>query len=123
MINISNFWKYILIAIVVLNVFTMILLSRKADIKMDGIRFTTPEINISEKGIKDDLINRATILDIKGVKGGKIAFNNPDKINILSEKWVMAYFDDGHIDGLVLLEYKIESSGKISWRVIDVYLY
>jgi hypothetical protein len=119
----SNFWKYILTALVVLNVFTMILLSRKADIKMDGIRFTTPEINISEKGIKDDLINRATILDIKGVKGGKIAFNNPDKINILSEKWVMAYFDDGHIDGLVLLEYKIESSGKISWRVIDVYLY
>ena len=119
----SNFSKYIITALVILNIFTMILLIRKADIKMDGIRFTTPEINISEKGIKDDLINRAAVLDIKGVKGGKISFNDRERINILNDKWVMAYFDDGHIDGSVLLEYKIEIDGKISWRVIDVYLY
>ena len=101
----------------------MILLIRKSDIKRDGIRFTTPEINITGDTIKKDLIKNVQQLNIEGVNGGTIAFNNSDKINIINEKWVVAYFDDGHIDGNLLLEYKIESNGKIIWRVVDKYLY
>ena len=119
----SNKWKYAVTLLIILNLFTLILLIRKADVKMEGIRFTTPEVNIDGETIKNDLIKHASLLKIEGVNGGKIAFNSPDKINILNEKWVMAYFDDGHIDGVAIFEYKVESNGEISWRVIDEYLY
>ena len=115
--------KYIISALIVLNIFTLILLMRKTDIKMEGIRFTTPEININGEVIKNDLIKNTEKFEIEGVKGGTVKFNNLDKINIINEKWVIAYFDDGHIDGEILLEYKIESNGKIIWRVVDKYLY
>jgi hypothetical protein len=119
----SKISKYIIAVLIILNMFTFILLMRKSDIKIDGIRFTTPEININGEIIKNDLVKNTEKFEIEGVKGGKVQFNNLDRINILNEKWVMAYFDDGHIDGEILLEYIIDSNGQIIWRTIDKHLY
>jgi len=38
---------------------------------------------------------------------------------ILTNKWVLAYFEDGHICGYVILEYDVNKEGNISWKVID----
>jgi hypothetical protein len=42
-----------------------------------------------------------------------------DGIHILNEKWVFAYFEDGHIAGAMLLRYEIDEDGNIGWEVLD----
>lgn len=69
-----------------------------------------------------DLQNHPQLIPYKGVLGGTMAFGFPDKIYILTEKYVLAYFEDGHIAGWMLLQYAVAKRGKITWRVIDSYL-
>ncbi len=71
------------------------------------------------KQIKEDLMSKPEIIEIKGIKGGKIDFYDSRNIYILNSKWVYAFFEDGHIAGSVLLEYTI-NNGKINWQVIKV---
>ena len=71
------------------------------------------------KQIKEDLMSKPEIIEIKGIKGGKIDFYDSRNIYILNSKWVYAFFEDGHIAGSVLLEYTI-NNGKIKWQVIKV---
>jgi hypothetical protein len=35
---------------------------------------------------------------------------------------VLAYFEDGHIAGWMLLEYQVARGGRITWRRIDSYV-
>jgi len=42
-----------------------------------------------------------------------------DEIYVLTSKWVLAYFEDGHIAGKILLEYSVGDNGAISWQVIQ----
>ncbi len=84
---------------------------------------------LREKGLKDpvkeiraDLMNRNELIPYKGVLGGTMRFASEIDIHILSTRWVRAYFEDGHIDGWMLLEYHISEEGTISWEVIDSYL-
>ena len=37
---------------------------------------------------------------------------------VVSNKWVLAHFDDGHRGGTLLLEYTVEN-GTIEWTVLD----
>jgi hypothetical protein len=60
------------------------------------------------------------MIPFKGVLGGKMAFLK-EKIFIISDRWVLAYFEDGHINGNMLLSYSVKN-GNISWKVIDSYL-
>lgn len=71
--------------------------------------------------IIDDLMKHNELIPYKGVLGGTMGFYFKNKIYVLSDKWVLAYFDDGHIGGYMLLNYKWSNKG-FSWRVIDSYL-
>mgnify|MGYP001501440579 CR=1 FL=1 len=73
--------------------------------------------------IVNDLIKHYDLIPYKGVLGGKMGFYFEDKIYVLSDKWVFAYFEDGHINGYMLLNYSIDNSKNISWKVIDSYLF
>jgi hypothetical protein len=84
---------------------------------------------LKRKGLKDpvkdialDLMRHDELIPYEGVLGGKMGFYSEEGIWILTERWVLAYFEDGHIGGYMLLEYEVSSDGKISWRVIDSYL-
>lgn len=85
--------------------------------------------DLKKKGLKNpvadliaDLQAHPELVPYKGVLGGTMAFGFPEKIYILTEKYVLAYFEDGHIAGWILLEYGVARGGKITWRVIDSYL-
>lgn len=72
--------------------------------------------------IISDLIKHNELIPYDGVLGGKMGFYSKEKIFVLSDKWVYAYFDDGHINGYMLLSYNV-NNGNISWKVINSYLF
>lgn len=74
------------------------------------------------KDLKTDLMKHPELIPYPGVLGGTMGFYFEDKIWILTKKWVLAWFDDGHIGGYILLEYKVSDDGEVSWKVIDSYL-
>jgi hypothetical protein len=69
--------------------------------------------------LRDDLIANPDLICISGVLGGRMGFFFRDGIQILNRRWVFAYFEDGHIEGSMLLKYEIGENGKISWDVLD----
>jgi hypothetical protein len=73
------------------------------------------------KDLRDDLVGHAGIINLDAVHGGKMGFYFRDGITILNERWVFAYFEDGHIAGALLLKYEIDPDGKITWHVLDEY--
>jgi len=81
--------------------------------------------NLKEEGLtvedlKKALRERPDLINHKPVLGGTMFF--PEKgIRVLTDKWILAEFEDGHILGYALIEYQVKS-GKISFRVIDSYV-
>ncbi|MDF2591799.1 MAG: hypothetical protein K0S75_1265 [Clostridia bacterium] len=85
---------------------------------------------LKEKGLKDpekdlklDLMKRQDLIPYKAVLGGEMGVYSEANIHIISAKWAAAYFDDGHINGIMLLKYNIQKDGKIRWYVMDSFLY
>ncbi len=68
--------------------------------------------------LKRDLLNRDDLIDHDGVLGGTMRFSSPDEIRILNSRWVLAFFEDGHIRGTMLLEYDVLREGEIDWKVL-----
>lgn len=80
---------------------------------------------LKEKGLinpvedlRNDLIKEGALIKRKGVLGGSMGFYLPEAIHVLNENWVMAYFEDGHIAGVLLLKFDVQN-GEISWEVLD----
>ncbi len=90
---------------------------------------TAYDINqLKKKGLADpvedlrnDLMNSAELIPLEGVLGGTMQFYR-NQIYVLTDRWVLAYVDDGHVAGYVWLEYTVSSGGDIAWRVKDSYL-
>ncbi|OKL39857.1 hypothetical protein [Pontibacter flavimaris] len=80
---------------------------------------------LKRKGLKNpetDLMNdlnrkQEELLSTKGVLGGTMAIRDT---RILNDRYAMAYYEDGHIGGYMLLKYEVKD-GRISWTVIDDY--
>ena len=103
-----------------------------ADLKLQNLpQLQKFEIEqLKQKGLKDpvmdlksDLMKRSDLIPYKGVVGGTMGFYSEENIHIISSKWAAAYFNDGHIGGIMLLKYNIQKDGKIRWYVVDSYLY
>ncbi len=78
---------------------------------------------LKEHGLKDpvadlkaSLTENTSIIPQEGVLGGTNRVFE-DKIFVLNRKWVLAYFEDGHNVGNILLSYRV-NNGKITWKVI-----
>jgi hypothetical protein len=107
----------------------------KGDIqKREDIIRTQPKLEesiikeLKRKGFKGDsqeiisnLIKHSELIPYEGVLGGTMGFYDESRIYVLTDQWVLASFNDGHIDGYMLLKYNL-SNGKILWKVIDSYL-
>jgi len=69
-----------------------------------------------EATLKNDLMKKqSSLLPVKGSAGGSMSIKD---IRILNDTYAMAYFEDGHNGGNMVLKYTI-SNGKISWKVLD----
>jgi len=81
---------------------------------------------LKELGIKDpekelfnDLNKQKKIIPYEGILGGTMKIYN---ILVINRKWVVAYFEDGHIGGKLMLQYKIKNDEKIEWELIDSWI-
>lgn len=71
------------------------------------------------KEIRNDLIASPGLIARPGVLGGEMGFYFRDGIHILNHRWVFAYFEDGHVEGAMLLRFEIGDDGNIEWQVLD----
>ena len=85
------------------------------------------EYLLSETGIDDytiieeDLYARgADVIEHDGVLGGTMYFT---EVRVLSDRWVYASFEDGHIMGRGLYEYVVNDDGSFRWNVIVEEMY
>jgi len=84
---------------------------------------------MQKKGLKDpvndiisDLKQHRELIPFGATMGGIMNFYDSSKIWILTNKWVLAYFEDGHKGGYLLLEYEVAAGGKFIWKVLASYL-
>ena len=80
---------------------------------------------MKKAGLKDplndiisDLKRHRELIPYEGSMGGTMNFLGPSKMWILTKKWVLAYFEDGHNGGYLLLEYNITKGGGIHWTIL-----
>lgn len=80
---------------------------------------------LKRKGLKNpevDLMNdlmrkQKSLLTASGSMGGTMAIRD---IRILNDRHALAYFEDGHNGGYMLLRYTVEN-GSITWNKLDSY--
>ncbi len=81
---------------------------------------------IEKKGITDptlitnDLMNKPELIAHDGVLGGTMKFS---QVYLITDQWAFARFDDGHILGSGLYQYKISNDHSITWKLIKSMLY
>jgi hypothetical protein len=89
---------------------------------LDIAQLSRQGISDPEEDLASDLMQHRELIPYAGVMGGTMGFYSKKAIHILSSRWVLAAFEDGHIGGHMLLEYRVDPGGKIHWRVIEAYL-
>lgn len=72
--------------------------------------------------LKEDLVNRDDLIPVDGVLGGTMRVYSTDQIRILPGRYVFAVFEDGHIQGNLILQYEVKD-GQISWKIIESSLF
>lgn len=76
--------------------------------------------NIGINNPKDFIIKslraKPEIIPIKGVLGGTMRFGN---VEILSHKWIIADFDDGHILGSAIFRYYLNDKKELEFQLIE----
>jgi len=75
-----------------------------------------------KEDLATDLMQHRELIPYKGVLGGTMGFYSQKDIHVLTSRWVLASFEDGHIGGHILLEYAVSRGGAIQWKVISAYL-
>jgi len=71
--------------------------------------------------LKMDLMNKSDMIPFEGTLGGTMHFYE-EMIYVLTGRWVLAYFEDGHRAGYMLLGYEVNTGGEITWDVIEAYI-
>lgn len=67
--------------------------------------------------IKNALRKRPELIPLKAVLGGTMRFGN---IQILSDKWLIADFNDGHIEGKALYKYELKSNNTMEYQLLEM---
>lgn len=66
--------------------------------------------------ISNDLSKHTTLIPVKPVLGGNMAFA---RISLLGDRWAIASFEDGHVGGSMVLKYSLQDTS-LRWKVLDV---
>ena len=73
-----------------------------------------------ESELKADLLaNQKMLLKQPGTMGGTMAIRD---VRILNGRYALAYFEDGHKGGHMVLRYEVKPGGHVSWTVLDEYM-
>ena len=88
----------------------------------DVVQLKKKGLSNLEENLATDLMRHKELIPYKGVMGGSMGFYSKQDIRVLTSRWVLASFEDGHIGGQTLLEYDVSPGGEIQWKVISAYL-
>jgi len=88
----------------------------------DGGELQKKGLSRLEEALTTDLMGHRELIPYEGVMGGTMGFYSKENIHVLTARWVLASFEDGHIGGHMLLEYAVSPGGEIRWKVISAYL-
>ena len=72
--------------------------------------------------LKQDLMEKTDLISFDGILGGTMKIYQEEQIILLPGFYAMAVFEDGHIQGGMLLEYEV-AMGEIKWTVIKTKLF
>lgn len=82
----------------------------------DGKSLKAIGISDPENFIKEALDENSQIIPLEAVLGGKMHFNN---IQLLGSEWLIADFEDGHIQGKALYKYTISEKSEVKFELIE----
>ena len=68
-----------------------------------------------EAYIQNALREKTDLIPMDAVLGGTMHYNN---IQLLGNNWLIADFEDGHVYGKALFEYKISNRNKLNFKII-----
>ena len=83
---------------------------------MEAAKAAVPGLLFSEDFIKDQLRKRKDLIPIEGVLGGSMRYTS---FRILSKHWIMAVYEDGHIQGASLLRFDAEKDSTLKFKTLD----
>ena len=85
------------------------------DKDFNGIQFTRQGIANPEEFVENALRKRADLIPFEAVLGGTMRYG---KIQLLGNKWLIADYNDGHIQGRSIYEYRINDKKEISFKIL-----
>lgn len=85
------------------------------DKDFNGSHFTRQGITNPEKFMENALRKRADLIPSEAVLGGTMIYG---KIQLLGNKWVIADYSDGHIQGRSIYEYKLNDKTALTFKVL-----
>jgi hypothetical protein len=84
--------------------------------EIDGTMFENSNTQDFKKTIENSLREKVTLIPTKATLGGKMEFEN---IEILSYKWLIADYSDGHVYGKSLFSYQLVNGKNFEFQLID----
>lgn len=82
----------------------------------EGATFTEKGIDNPKIAIEKALREKPELIPLEAVLGGTMRFGN---IEILSDKWVIADYDDGHVTGKSFYRYKLSKNKTFAFELVD----
>jgi hypothetical protein len=86
------------------------------DEELQSNDFLKKGIKDSKNFIENSLRNKPELIPLKAVLGGSMNFGN---IQILGNKYIIADYSDGHIEGKSIYIYKLNNKGNLEFEVVD----
>lgn len=85
------------------------------DKDFNGSHLTRQGITNPEKFVENELKKRTDLIPSEAVLGGTM---NYGKIQLLGNKWVIADYNDGHIQGRTIYEYRLNNKKVLEFKVL-----
>lgn len=85
------------------------------DKDFNGTLFTRQGITNPEEFVENTLQKRADLIPFEAVLGGTM---NYGKIQLLGNKWIIADYSDGHIQGRSIYEYRIDDKKALTFKIL-----
>lgn len=85
------------------------------DKDFNGIHLTRQGIKNPEEFVENALRKRADMIPFEAVLGGTMSYG---KIQLLGNKWIIADYSDGHIQGRSIYEYRIDDKKALTFKIL-----
>jgi hypothetical protein len=86
------------------------------DEELQSKDFLKKGIKDSKSFIENSLQKKPELIPLKAVLGGQMDFGN---IQILGNKYIIAGYSDGHIEGKSIYIYKLNNKGDLEFKILN----